>query len=72
MRQEIAEAELENENGDEDGTSDEDEEEPDRMKELMTSREKILDEIEYAFPRGRECLTANRTLENLINPRCSP
>jgi mediator of RNA polymerase II transcription subunit 17 len=46
LRQEIAEAELQNENGDEDGTSDEDEEEPDRVKELMTSREKILDEIE--------------------------
>jgi len=48
LRQEIAEAELDNEDGDENGTSDEEEEEPDRMKELMTSREEILGQIEYA------------------------
>jgi hypothetical protein len=51
LRQEIAEAELENEDGDEDGTSDEEEEEPDRMKELVTSREEILGQIEYALPQ---------------------
>ena len=72
LREEIAEAELENENGDDNGTSDEEEaQEPDRMKELMTSREKILDEIEYAFSGGRKCAAADRTLEKLINPRCS-
>jgi mediator of RNA polymerase II transcription subunit 17 len=54
LRQEIAEAELDNENGDENGTSDEDEEEPDRVKELMTSREEILGQIEYAFPAQRK------------------
>ena len=50
LRQEIAEAELGNEDGDENSTSDEEEEEPDRMKELMTSREAMLGQIEYAFP----------------------
>jgi len=46
LRQEIAEAELDNEDGDENGSSDDEEEEPDRMKELMTSREEILGQIE--------------------------
>ena len=46
LRQEIADAELDNEDGDENGTSDDEEEEPDRMKELMTSREEILGQIE--------------------------
>jgi Subunit 17 of Mediator complex len=50
LRQEIAEAELDNEDGDENGTSDEEEEEPDRMKELMTSREAMLGQIEYTHP----------------------
>jgi mediator of RNA polymerase II transcription subunit 17, fungi type len=50
LRREIAEAELGNEDGDENGTSDEEEEEPDRMKELMTSREAMLGQIEYAVP----------------------
>ncbi|KAH8793791.1 subunit 17 of mediator complex-domain-containing protein [Hyaloscypha sp. PMI_1271] len=48
LRQEIAEAELGNEDGDENGTSDEEEEEPDRMRELMTSREAMLGQIETA------------------------
>ncbi|KAE9365329.1 hypothetical protein N431DRAFT_549561 [Stipitochalara longipes BDJ] len=48
LRQEIADAELDNEDGDENGTSDDEEEEPDRMKELMTSREEILGQIEKA------------------------
>ena len=49
LRQEIADAELENEDGDDDASSDEDEEEPDRMKELMTSRDEILGQIEYVI-----------------------
>jgi mediator of RNA polymerase II transcription subunit 17 len=71
LRQEIAEAELDNENGDENGASEEDEEEPDRMKELMTSREEILGQIEYAFSRASKCPVANRTSDKLTNPRCS-
>lgn len=52
LRQEIAQAEVDNEDGDENGSSDEEEEEeePDRMKELMTSREDILGQIECASP----------------------
>lgn len=50
LRQEIAEAELggseeENESSSEDGEA---EEEPDRMKELLTAREEILGQLEYA------------------------
>jgi mediator of RNA polymerase II transcription subunit 17 len=46
LRQEIAEAELNNE-GDDDGSSEEeDEEEPDRAKELLAARDEILRQIE--------------------------
>ena len=49
LREEIAEAELENEDGDE-GTSDDAKEEPDRVKELQKAREEILAQVEYAPP----------------------
>lgn len=70
LRQEIAEAELDNEDRDEDDTSDEEEEELDRMKELMTSREEMLGQIEYRspFPTGR--LAPNRISGQLINQQC--
>jgi hypothetical protein len=46
LRQEIAEAELDN--GSENDSSDaEIEEEPDRLKQLMTAREEIIGQIEY-------------------------
>lgn len=50
LRQEIAEAELETENGEDNDSSSEDDEEPDRLKELMTAREEILGQVEYAPP----------------------
>jgi len=44
LRQEIAEAEAEN--AEDDSSEDEEEEKPDRMKELMTTREEMLGELE--------------------------
>jgi mediator of RNA polymerase II transcription subunit 17, fungi type len=72
LRQEIAETESGDENGDENGSSDdeEEEEEPDRMKELIKSRDEILGQIEYATP-SPEWLTTNRALGKLINQQCS-
>jgi mediator of RNA polymerase II transcription subunit 17 len=50
LRQEIAEAELSNGGADENDSSDEeDEEEPDRLKEVMTARDEMIKQIEYAL-----------------------
>ena len=70
LRQEIAEAESDNEDGDEDDTSDEEEEELDRMKELMTSREEMLGQIEYTSPSPTGRSAPNRISEQLINQQC--
>jgi mediator of RNA polymerase II transcription subunit 17 len=70
LRKEIAEEKLDNENEDELETGDEEEEEPDRMKELVTSREEILGQIEYTNPFPTEILAPNRLSGQLINQQC--
>ena len=59
LRQEIAEAELDN--GSENDSSDaESEEEPDRLKQLMTARDEIIGQIEYVIQDINVLTTADR------------
>lgn len=52
LREEIAKAEAGGETGEDGAASPEEEEEkPDRMKELMTARDEMLVQIEYALPQ---------------------
>lgn len=70
LRQEIAEAEL-GENEEEEESSSEDgeaEEEPDRMKELLTARDEILGQIEYATLYQIQCANINLIIDMHITP----